>query len=60
MGKVKEWGFFLAQCMHDRQMTDQDIIYATKSQCPETYQEEYEKWRKEKAWEVRIEGENKK
>ena len=44
MGHVKRWGFYLAQCIHNRQMTDQDIIYATKSQWPETYQEEYEKW----------------
>ena len=44
MSRVKEWGFFLAHCMYDRQMSDQEIIYTANSPWSETYQEEYDEW----------------
>ena len=53
MGRVKEFAFWLADCVYDRHMSDMDIIFTAKSKWSETYQEEYDSWLSEQIKAVR-------
>lgn len=53
MGRVKEFAFWLAECVYDRQMSNQEIICTVNSPWSETYQEEYDKWLSEQIQAVR-------
>ena len=53
MGRVKEFAFWLAECVYDQQMSDQEIIYTANSPWSETHQEEYDNWLSEQIEAVR-------